>query len=252
LVALHAGPALGQVVVQSEIVVPRRSVFTLGTSISVPDRGEAALGGVRSSSDLRSEFRPGWGRGIARSAMAQDASVRVEISDVREIDDMLGLNGAQAEAGPTGFAASLRQYASGASRTVEVLRDEESGAVSAEAQATSAVRRARALQGQGQLVEAAREWRAALDRYGSAIDRGEAIQALAQLREQPEVAESLAETRAAAWLERGRAAEADGKLRMARTYYQSASRLNSTPSARSAAERLAAIERALGSRAAPR
>ena len=48
ILAVVASPSIvsAQVAVRSEIVVPQRSVFGVRTSVSVPDRGSASLGGV--------------------------------------------------------------------------------------------------------------------------------------------------------------------------------------------------------------
>src|SRR3990172_5306414 len=57
---LTAHSAWAQSGVESQILVPRQSVFSVNTTVSVPDRGGNSLGGFRGSSRWRSES---WGGG---------------------------------------------------------------------------------------------------------------------------------------------------------------------------------------------
>jgi hypothetical protein len=107
--------AVAQGVAQAELVVPSFSIFSAGTTISVPDRGYGGLGGVGSASDTRSELGPGFERGFASRRSASDAGVRVWIHDFQEMERALaGGRGGNSARPPEGFAARMFDYTSGA------------------------------------------------------------------------------------------------------------------------------------------
>jgi hypothetical protein len=190
--------ASAQAVAQAEIVVPTISTFTVGTTVSVPDRGGAYLGGVRRASDFRTETFPRLGHGFSSSRSASDATVHVWIHDFQEMEEALAKGTEYASRpAPTGFAARMLQYAPNRSeRRVEVSQTK---AVQDEPTTTTKVSRDD-------------EMRAAKTEH------------------------------AADMLKRGQDAEARGKLNVAKLYYKSVVSLGSTPSARSAQERLTSLD----------
>jgi hypothetical protein len=108
-----ATDVLAQGAAQAEIVVPTFSIFTAGTTISVPDRGYASLAGDRRASDTRTEFGPGFERGFASRRSASDAGVRVWIHDFQEMEQALARGRTGDSSRPVdGFAARMFDYAS--------------------------------------------------------------------------------------------------------------------------------------------
>ena len=66
---------------------PVLETFGVGTTVSVPDRGRASLGGVRRSAASRSTFGPlRSGTNVGWSQQASGASVGVYIQDLEEMD----------------------------------------------------------------------------------------------------------------------------------------------------------------------
>jgi hypothetical protein len=189
--------ASGQAVVQGEIVVPTISVFTVGTTVSVPDRGGTYLGGYRSASTTSTETFPRLGRGFASRMSASDATAHVWIHDFQEMEEQLGKRTEYAtRPTPTGFGASVQQYASNRSeRRVEITPAKTSQ------EEPTATKKAR----DDELLAAKVEHAADL-------------------------------------LKRGQDAETRGKLNVAKLYYKSVVSLGSTPSGRTAQERLTSLE----------
>ena len=79
-------------VVRAQITVQQPVVrsTSIGTTVSVPDRGSTFLGGVSSAESSRQQYGPwrtGSSRGYSRSAASMSASVR--IIDLREMDEAL-------------------------------------------------------------------------------------------------------------------------------------------------------------------
>src|SRR5437773_5066222 len=112
--ALHgllATHVLAQGTARAEIVVPTFSIFSAGTTISVPDRGYGSMAGDRLASDTRTEFGPGFERGFASRRSAADAGVRVWVHDFQEMEQSLaGGRGGTATRPVDGFAARLFDY----------------------------------------------------------------------------------------------------------------------------------------------
>ena len=109
-----------QGVARGEIVVPTFNVFSVGTTISVPDRGGMVIGGAGDSSTTSTEFGPGFGRGFASRSSAAGASARVWIHDFQELEASLKKSPEGDQSVPlAGFAAGLRRYASAPPRTDE-------------------------------------------------------------------------------------------------------------------------------------
>lgn len=195
--------ALGQA--QGEIVVPTFNLFTISTTVSVPDRGGMLMGGSDSASNTRTEYGPGFGRGLASRSSASDAVARVWIHDFQEMEQSLGKGLARDDTPPpTGFAARMHQYASSRAKE-EKPKDEP-------------------------------------ERRNSSLASTDS-----RKNDSPKADLSKAD-QAANLLKRGQDAEARGKIKVASLYYKSVVSLGSTPSARSAQERLNSLDTKLAGR----
>jgi hypothetical protein len=84
---LMARAASAQVTVQQPVV----DRFSVGTTVSVPDRGRAYLGGVKSAGDSRAQygFGPLRGSNVGQFRSASSSSVSVFIHDFDEMDRQL-------------------------------------------------------------------------------------------------------------------------------------------------------------------
>jgi hypothetical protein len=233
------------VVAQGEIIRPQFSLFTAGTTVSVPDRGGMYLGGIESRREGRSEFGPG-GRnhGIGFEARGQHADVRVEIFIPEEREEELAR-----EAASRGDLAANDRSRGSSEPYAYLMRKSPSDRASAakgdargaSSEAKRLVTDARRLQATRQFVQAAQLWEQARTKYWAEIDRNEANRELMELRKRPEVLAALHETKAAEALAQGKSAEQQGKPRVARVYYQTAARLAPAPSAALAEQRLDAL-----------
>lgn len=212
LIILAAGicadVAVAQVAIEAELRVPVQSVFSVNTSVVVPDRGGTYLGGVRSARTARNEVTGG-GRGLEQNRTALDAQARVRIIDLNEQEEeLVGRTGAvKQQPVATGFAAGIRQYAAG---PVAASGKTKESPVPKAAAATSDLA------------------------HRSRSDDAE--------RTASDDAESAAEARAADLFARGKGAESNGKLNVAQIYFRSAARLAHAPSARLAQERLRSLD----------
>jgi hypothetical protein len=86
LTLLASRPALAQQAVQLPVV----STTSVNTTVSVPDRGSAFLGGVSSAQSARSQYGPlrsGTNRGMARRATS--ITTNVYIHDLQAMDEAL-------------------------------------------------------------------------------------------------------------------------------------------------------------------
>ncbi len=73
----------------SVVQLPSFSFYTVDTTVSVPDRGTASLGGVGRSSTGSTAFGPGLGppnRAFGRSLSSSSVSVRASIHDFEALD----------------------------------------------------------------------------------------------------------------------------------------------------------------------
>jgi hypothetical protein len=103
-------PAAGQIA-QGELIVPQFSVFSVGTTVSAPDRGRTSLGGVGRAAEFRNEFRPGLGRGVATNRSASGTDVRVWVMDFGEMEQSLAGRSAERLPPSGDFAGGVRRYA---------------------------------------------------------------------------------------------------------------------------------------------
>ena len=202
---LLACTANAQVVIEGEIRVPVRSVFTVNTTVTVPDRGSTYLGGVRTASRTRNEST-GDRAGIDTRNVALGATAHAWIINLDELDEQIR-GGIEPErvAAAKGFAAGIRQYASSPVST----------GASRDAAAPGSVRRVSG-------------------------DTNKLVQLEASNLQELE-AEPLREAQAADLIKRGDDAETRGKLKVAQIYFQSAARLTPAPSAIVARQRLQSL-----------
>ncbi|HEX6986404.1 MAG TPA: hypothetical protein VF170_13560, partial [Planctomycetaceae bacterium] len=95
-VLLLPSAAFGQALTVQQPVV---DTFSVGTSVSVPDRGAMYLGGVGRAAERSSVAGFPWRRGAyARSASASSASAGVFVHDFEAMD--AGVLGAASDAAP--------------------------------------------------------------------------------------------------------------------------------------------------------
>lgn len=84
---LFAGPAAAQT--PSVVQLPSSSYFMVDTTVSVPDRGTASLGGIGRASGGSTAFGPALGppnRAFGRSLSSSNVSVRATIHDFEALD----------------------------------------------------------------------------------------------------------------------------------------------------------------------
>jgi hypothetical protein len=244
---LVASIARAQDVVQGEIVVPVQSVFTVGTTVSVPDRGYTSVGGFRRSSRTRTEVG-GLNRGLARGAAAGDVVAHAWIHDFEELEPKPGGDAGAGARPASEFAAAMRRPArdfaggSGQRAADPSPAPPLSQRGNRTARAAALAREARELQAADKPADAARLWVEIREQHAGTTEHGEALRALAAIKDRPGVAAVVHEPRAADFLKRAQEAEAAGKLKVARTHYRSAARLTPAPSARVAQERMQVLE----------
>ena len=109
VVAVHAQ----QVAVQQPVVATN----SVRTTVSVPDRGSALLGGVSSAQSARSSYGPlrsGTSTGLSRSASSMSASVYIH--DLRAMDEAL-LNSVPDSPSPSAIRGGNRMPPAEAART---------------------------------------------------------------------------------------------------------------------------------------
>ena len=90
LIICCAAPAAAQV--PSTVQLPSYSTYGVSTSVSVPDRGRAYLGGMGGSSSGSTAYGPVFGpgsRGYGRQTGAGSVDVRVTIHDFDAMDKLL-------------------------------------------------------------------------------------------------------------------------------------------------------------------
>lgn len=196
------------------VQLPTFSYFSTGTTVTVPDRGRAYLGGVSRAATGRNEFglpmlplRPFRNSGIGREMSASGVHVTATIHDFEAIDQYLLSQ-------PTAFSRSL---GSGRPRTA---------------------------------LAAGRRPRAGNPTYGASWNKSAVAQAArhsaasvaearaARVRQQRQRGAEAAE-----FFRQGRKAEAAGKMGAARIFYQMAARRATGELKQQVAHRLAAVAR---------
>ncbi len=180
------------------VQLPTFSYFSVGTTVSVPDRGSVYMGGVNRSAMGRNEFgvpmapfRPFKNTAIGRDVSASGVRVTATIHDFEAMDEYL-LNQ------PTTFRSqqlsALQNRRNGAATLAHTLqpRDPRRGS----------------------------SWRAASPRTSAESPQMSLADAQAR-RERQQTARS---SEAVDFFERGRRAEATGKTSVVKIYYQRAAR----------------------------
>ena len=172
------------------VQLPTYSYFGTRTTVSVPDRGSAYLGGVNRAASGRNEFGtpllPFRNRSIGTERSASGARVSVYIHDFEAMDEYLLSR-------PTPFRRSQAQTAPGPIR------------------------------GLGASPAASDVWTRRLAKAG-ARSGGSATKSVAELRAERVRVEQTRHAEALKWFKRGEGAEAAGKANVARVYYQMADR----------------------------
>ena len=200
LIATTSASAFGQGVVQ----LPEITIFSVGTTVSVPDRGGILAGGVRSSSQGRTSRGlpfasklPGLSRlgkniAIGREDSASTIAVHASIIDFKELEGALL---ASAPGGRSAFETALWEAETEAVRL--------SNHVAPATRVASRAKRATTLP--------------------LALTRS-TPPGVAELRSRAALAEQSKKNEAYQWFERGQQAEKDGKRGVAKIYYQMAGR----------------------------
>jgi len=181
-----AAPAQAQVV-----QLPTFQQFSVSTSVMVPDRGSAVIGGVDSAREGVNEFGfgPFRNRGIGREFSSSRVGVTASILDMREIDEMIlgSARGLRAE------DIAMLEKAEGITR--EVARTQTHGVTSVSAlkqqrlkaeeakqqEVLTFIERGDAMQKQGKLTTAKTFYRMALKRANDQGLRANISLKLAQL-----------------------------------------------------------------------
>lgn len=200
--------AAGRVSAQNiTIQQPQFSNVTVGTTVSVPDRGSILLGGVNTAADARTmtgPFRSGSRLGSARSSTTMSA--HVTIHDFQAMDEYL-LN--QVPAGGSGAASGSRRSTEDAWQMLRA-RYRHAGSTNRAVTSPRSVT------------------------VGTGTHR--------RLSERPAAASTTSDARADMYYDLGRRSQRAGKLGVARLHFRMAARYGSTEAA-AHLEQLAASER---------
>lgn len=218
------GTALAQQPAQplpaTTVQLPTFSYFTVNTTVSVPDRGGAYLGGIhraRDSSTTRG-FGPLANRGIGSDRMAGGVSVHATIIDHEELDRAV-----------LAEAAVKRVPADPAVAKAEAI----SRHVGRDPIAANSGRGADPESSGGSHLPLA-----------GARGRADAVESVAAIKARNAAAAEERDSEAAAYFAKAQAAEAEGKSAVAKIYYQMVARRDAGELKRQAELRLAAINRA--------
>jgi hypothetical protein len=180
---------------QQNLQLPTFSFVTVSTTVSVPDRGSALLGGIKRSQTGRNDAgtpmlgklpfagRPFKNSAIGANRMGMNVHVNATIIDLSEMDEYI-LGSAPTPATPIGAPA-------GALGHVLLPRTP---------------------------ADAGRSWQLA------ATAEAEPPLSVADVQAKRSAQQASRADEAASYFERGRQAEADGKLNVAKIYYQMAAR----------------------------
>jgi hypothetical protein len=194
-------PAQQPTLPATTVQLPSFSYFTVNTAVSVPDRGGAYLGGVKSARDGYSArgLGPLANRGRGGDRAAKGVIVQATIIDLAELDEAVLTEAAAKRAGidPTDAKAELltRQIARGSSSPTD-----RTGGLSAQT-----------------------------------------IESVAAIRARKAAAAAAQAGEAAGYLIQAQQAEAEGKPGVAKIYYQMVARRDTGELKRQAEARLAAI-----------
>ncbi len=183
------------VAAQNAVQLPTLSSFRANTTVSVPDRGSVYTGGINRAADGRSEFGtpllPLRNRSIGSERSASSVWTSVYIHDFEAMDEAL-----LGQAGGSTYRSAQRRSPGPSTRTVVGTRP---------------------LPGRSR---PAGTWQA---RSTPQAATGPMSKSVAQLRAEHAGEQQARVAEAMRLFERGKAAEAKGKLNVARIYYQQAS-----------------------------
>lgn len=201
--ALIPSAAAQQPLPATTVQLPTFSQFTITTTVSVPDRGGAYLGGLNSGASNSSRLGPGpiHNRSLSSSRTASGISVSATIIDHDELDRAI-----------LAEAASKR----GAVDTTAVRAAAISKAVEVASRPTS---------------------------QRAASSRNALPGSVAAIRQQNASTADLEAAEVAGYLAKGRQAEAEHKPAVAKVFYQMVARRDNGPMKKEATERLASLTR---------
>ncbi|NQU23424.1 MAG: hypothetical protein HQ567_19255 [Candidatus Nealsonbacteria bacterium] len=197
------------------VQLPTFSFFSVGTTVSVPDRGSVTMGGVSRSATGRNEFgtplmpfRPFRNTAIGKDVSASGMRVSATIHDFAAMDEHL-----------------LNQPTSFRSRQLSVLENRRNG-----------------LAASGYTLQPRDPSRGSSWQVAPPRSSAESPQmSLADARSRRAKQQTARSSEAADFFERGRQAEATGKTSVAKIYYQMAARRADEAMQPQIAARLAAI-----------
>jgi len=177
------------------VQLPTFSAFSVGTTVSVPDRGSVFLGGIGRASSGRSEsgvpllpLRPFRNSSISAARSASGAQVTVTIHDFDALDPYL-------------------RSQPGGSQSLQVPQPRAAAAANIAPRGNA---------------PAGPSWRLALPAGAGSSPPASAAVGAAEIRAQRAAQQAVRQDEAIGLLERGRRAEANGKPNVARIYYQMA------------------------------
>ncbi|MCS7304859.1 MAG: hypothetical protein NZ602_07105 [Thermoguttaceae bacterium] len=191
----------------TSVQLPTFSYFSVGTSVLVPDRGGAILGGVGRSASQRSQL--GWPvlslgqKSLGLNRSAQIVGISVWIHDFEAMEAQLLGQRHPAVAGSFATDFHAKSNGSGSRETTTVLADLPTVRILPKPDAFSPE--------SGQMPSTAEQ----------------SVLSVAELRRQRQAELEAQNQQAYAWFQRGQQAQSEGKLAVARIYYQMALRLAS-------------------------
>jgi hypothetical protein len=186
------------------VQLPSFSVFTVQTSVSVPDGGGAYLGGLSSGASNSSRFGLGplSNRGLSSSRSASGMSVSATVIDHEEIDRALLAEAAAKRGAPDPAAATTAVKAAAIGKAI-AIRPQAGGSS---------------------------------DRSSSALSGS-----VTAIREENAAAADLQAAELAGYMAKARQAETDNKPGVAKVFYQMVARRDQGPMKQQAMERLASL-----------
>lgn len=214
------------------VQLPTFRYFSVDTTVSVPDRGSAYMGGVNraSSGSTSSGFGPLRNRASGSSVGAAGVSVHATIIDHEELDREVLAEAARRRGGTA--VSSAGQY---------VLRDPHEPRTLSPEQQRIANKSAQLARGVDERGSDTRGEEPQSQPRESRPSSAEPVLSLSALRQQAQADDLRLEQEAAEKLAAGIAAEAAGKLASARGHYEAILRMNATNVREEAASRLAKI-----------
>lgn len=230
-------------VAQATVQLPVVNVTGVMTTVNVPDRGSALLGGISAHTETRGQTLGGVGP-LDRSSSGTGVSVSAYIHDFATVDEMTSYRIAERYCAEGKIADSIDRFRLLASeaRSPQIRDQAKSSLAQLRSEGLATYQAARDLYRSGGGQESADQMEQALADYGSLILTPERLAEQKQLGALPEVAQARHGDKAAAYLEKARQAQANGKPGVAKTYYRMAAKLQGTQAAASATQELAVLD----------